>query len=253
MPKKSARPSIADEQAAPGGAAAVDRALSLLAAFRPGDKSLSVTALAERTRLYNSTVLRLLASLAHGGLLRRTADGQWALGPEVARLASIHAASFSLEDVVLPEMRALVDRTQESVAFHVAQGEHRLVLFRVDSPQLLRDHARAGDLLPLDRGAGGRVLMACTGAKGRLYDQVRRDGYVMVTGDRIPGLAGISAPVWRSGGDLAGALTLTAPEQRVQPAFVDELRASAARLTRALGGATADRQAADQAGENDEH
>jgi DNA-binding IclR family transcriptional regulator len=75
----------------------------------------------------------------------------------------------------------------------------------------------------------------------------------MVTGDRIPGLAGISAPVWRSGGDLAGALTLTAPEQRVQPAFVDELRASAARLTRALGGATADRQAADQAGENDEH
>ncbi|MEN9892639.1 MAG: hypothetical protein RLY78_2934, partial [Pseudomonadota bacterium] len=34
----------------------------------------------------------------------------------------------------------------------------------------------------------------------------------------------------------AGALTLTAPEIRVQPSFVDELRASAARLTQALGG-----------------
>lgn len=239
MPKKSSLASVADEHAAPGGAAAVDRALSLLAAFRPGDKSLTVTELAQRTRLYNSTVLRLLASLAHGRLLQRTADGQWALGPEVARLAAIYSASFSLEDVVLPEMHALVERTQESVAFHIRQGEQRLVLFRVDSPQLLRDHVRAGDLLPLDRGAGGRVLTAYSGAKGRIYDAVRRDGYVMVTGDRIPGLAGISAPVWRSGQELAGALTLTVPEQRLQPSFIDELRASARRLTDVLGGAAA--------------
>lgn len=237
MPKKASLASVADEQAAPGGAAAVDRAISLLAAFKAGDKALTVTELAERTRLYKSTVLRLLASLAHGRLLQRTAEGHWSLGPEVSRLAAIHAASFSLEDVVLPEMRALVQRTQESVAFHVRQGEQRLVLFRVDSPQLLRDHVRAGDVLPLDRGAGGRVLMAYGGAKGRLYDQVRHDGYVMVTGDRIPGLVGISAPVWDASHALVGALTLTTPEQRVQPSFVDELRTSAAKLTAALGGA----------------
>lgn len=236
MPKKSSHTSVADEQAAPGGAAAVDRAISLLAAFKPGDKSLTVTDLAQRTRLYNSTVLRLLASLAHGRLVQRTADGQWALGPEVARLAAIYSASFSLEDVVLPEMRALVERTQESVAFHVRQGEQRLVLFRVDSPQLLRDHVRAGDLLPLDRGAGGRVLMAFAGAKGKLYEQVRRDGYVTITGDRVPGLAGISAPVWRNRSELVGALTLTVPEQRFDPSFIEELRASATRLTRALQG-----------------
>ena len=198
-----------------------------------------MTELAQRTRLYNSTVLRLLASLAHGGLMQRTAEGQWTLGPEVARLASLYSASFSLEDVVLPEMHALVARTQESVAFHIRQGEQRLVLFRVDSPQLLRDHVRAGDLLPLDRGAGGRVLMAYGGAKGRLYDQVRRDGYVMITGDRIPGLAGISAPVWRSGPELVGALTLTVPEQRLQPSLIEELKASAKRLTEALRGTQA--------------
>jgi DNA-binding IclR family transcriptional regulator len=236
MPRKSSTTSVADEQAAPGGAAAVDRAISLLAAFRPGDKALTVTELAERTRLYKSTVLRLLASLAHGRLLQRTAQGHWMLGSEVSRLAAIYAASFSLEDVVVPEMRRLVERTQESVAFHVRQGDQRLVLFRVDSPQLLRDHVRAGDLLPLDRGAGGRVLMAYAGAKGRLYDQVRRDGYVMVTGDRIAGLCGISAPVWNSARELVGALTLTAPEPRVQPSFIDELRRSAAALTDALGG-----------------
>ena len=237
MPRKSSIPSLADEQAAPGGAAAVDRALSVLSAFRPGDKALSVTELAERTRLYKSTVLRLLASLAHGKLLLRTTEGSWSLGPEVARLAAIYSASFSLADVVMPEMRALVQRTNESVAFHVRQGDQRLVLFRVDSPQLLRDHVRTGDVLPLDRGAGGRVLTAYAGAKGKLCDQVRRDGYVMLSGDRVPGLVGISAPVWNAAREVVRTLTLTAPEQRVQPSFIDELRRSAATLTEALGGA----------------
>ena len=156
MPKKSATTSLADEQAAPGGAAAVDKAVTVLAAFRAGDRALSVTELAERTRLYKSTVLRLLASLAHGRLVQRTADGQWSLGPEVARLASIYSASFSLEDLVMPEMRALMERTQESVAFHVRQGDQRRVLYRVDSPQLLRDHVRAGEAAQGARGAGRR-------------------------------------------------------------------------------------------------
>jgi len=235
MPRKSATPSLADEQAAPGGAAAVDRAISLLAAFQPGDKALTVTELAERTRLYKSTVLRLLASLEHGRLMRRTEDGRWTLGAEVARLGGLYAASFSLEEVVLPTMRALVERTRESVAFHVRQGEQRLCLFRVDSPHSLRDHIQAGDLLPLDRGAGGRVLMAFSGARGKLYDQIRREGHAQLAGDRVPGLVGVSAPVWKAPGELAGALTLTVPESRMQPRFASQLRAAAAALSERLG------------------
>jgi len=236
MPKKSSQASVADEQAAPGGAAAVDRAISLLAAFRADDPALTVSELAERTRLYKSTALRLLASLAHAGLVQRAVNGHWSLGPEVARLAGIYAASFSLENVVLPVMRELVAQTGESVAFHVRRGDQRLVLFRIDSPQLLRDHARAGDMLPLNRGAGGRVLMAFAGARGSVYAQVRRDGYLSITGDRVAGLVGISAPVWNAAHELIGALTLTVPEPRLRPAFVEALRAAGARLTALLGG-----------------
>jgi DNA-binding IclR family transcriptional regulator len=238
MPRKAAHLSVADEQAAPGGAAAVDRAISLLAAFRSGDKTLSVTELADRTRLYKSTVLRLLASLEHGGLVQRTPEGQWTLGPELARLAALYAESFSLEDVLMPEMRGLVERTQESAAFHVRRGDQRLCLFRVDSPQLLRDHVRAGDMLPLEQGAGGRLLLAFGGARGRMYEQVRKDGYLVLAGDRVPGLMGISAPVWNATGELVGALTLSLPEQRMKARFTKELRQSAARITQRLGGAT---------------
>ena len=168
MPRKPAQPSLADTQAAPGGAAAVDRALSLLRAFRAGDESLSLIDLAERTQLYKSTVLRLLASLEHARLLLRRADGRYALGPELARLSAIYAATFSLETEVVPVLRELVAATRESAAFHVRQGEERLCLYRVDSPQLLRDHIRAGDLLPMNKGAGARVLMAFAGAKGKV-------------------------------------------------------------------------------------
>jgi len=234
MPRKSSTPSLADEQAAPGGAAAVDRALSVLSAFRSGDKALSVTELAERTRLYKSTVLRLLASLAHGGLMRKTTEGLWSLGPEVSRLAAIYTASFSLEDVVLPVMRQLVAKTGESVALHIQQGEQRLCLLRVDSPQLLRDHVKAGDVLPLDRGAGGRVLMAFSGAKGKVYDRIRKEGFIHSTGDRVPGLVGVSAPVWKGEGQLVGALTLTVPENRFKDEFVHDLRASASLLSQQL-------------------
>lgn len=236
MPRKAAQPSVADQQAAPGGAAAVDRALSLLAAFRPGAAVLSLAELAERTQLYKSTVLRLLASLEHAGLVQRSADGRYALGPEVARLHGVYASAFSLEAVVMPVLRDLVARTRESAAFHVRQGEHRLCLYRVDSPQPVRDHTRPGDLLPLDRGAGGRVLMAFAGARGARYAQIRRDQVAVLQGDRLPELAGVSAPVFGAGGELLGAVTLTMPAPRLDAGFAGPVKLAARRITAALGG-----------------
>ena len=237
MPRKPLQASIADQRAAPGGAASVDRALSLLASFRAGDAALSLVELAARTGLYKSTALRLLASLEQARLVQRAPQGGYRLGAEVARLGAIYDASFSLHAQLMPLLQGLVARTGESATFHVRQGAQRLCLLRVDSPQVLRDHVRVGDLLPLERGAGGRVLMAFGGASGRLYDDIRRTGIAVLTGDRVEGLTGISAPVWGRGAELVGALTLTLPEVRMQPGFVDALRDTAAEATRQLGGA----------------
>ncbi|UXH76521.1 IclR family transcriptional regulator [Roseateles amylovorans] len=227
--------SASETSIAPGGVAAVDRALSLLSAFRSGDRALSLAELSARTGLYKSTALRLLASLAHARWVSRQPDGSYALGHEVARLHGIFAASFSLEAAVLPVLQSLVDLTLESAAFHVRRGDERVCLYRVDSPQLLRDHIRAGDVLPLDRGAGGRVLMAFSGARGKLYQQIRRDRVVVLDGDRVPGLMGISAPVFDANG-LLGALTLTVPSSRQKPSFEATVRQAAEALSAQLGG-----------------
>lgn len=238
MPRKSVTESVAEENAAPGGVAAVDRALSVLAAFRDGDVALSLAELADRTRLYKSTVLRLLASLEHGGWMVRQDDGRYAVGPAVSRLHAVYAQSFSLDKLVMPALRALVQATGESAAYHVRQGKDRLCLYRVDSPHPVRDHARAGDLLPLGRGAGGRVLVAFDPELGDWvkkdrahYARVRANGYEALMGDRHSEIAGISAPVFRKDGELAAALTLTMPVHRYDERYVKNVLEAA----RALG------------------
>lgn len=243
MPRKARTPSVADVDAAPGGAAAADRALSLLAAFRSGDAALSLAELAQRTGLYKSTALRLLASLEHARLLQRLDDGRYALGNEVARLHAIHAASFSLDRVVLPELRRLVAATGESAAYHVRQGQGadaaRLCLYRVDSPHPVRDHIRAGDVLPMNRGTGGRVLSAFDPALGRsgstaerrLMAGIRARGFMAATGDRLKEVAGISAPVFHADGSIAAAVTLTMPTHRYDERYVKPVLEAARRLS----------------------
>jgi DNA-binding IclR family transcriptional regulator len=237
MPKKPMTPSLADERAAPGGAAAVDRALTLLILFGRVQSALSLSELADQSRLYKSTVLRLLASLQHAGLVVHQEDGRYVLGPTVARLHATYLASFSLEAVVMPELRALVQRTTESAAYHIRQGEQRICLYRVDSTQPVRDHIKVGDVMPLDRGAGGRVLLAFAGAKGRLYEEIRRECFAVLKGDRVPQLAGISAPVFDASGSLAGAVTLTMPKDRLQLGQANHVVSTARSITRRLGGA----------------
>jgi DNA-binding IclR family transcriptional regulator len=236
MPRKAAQQSVADANAAPGGAAAVDRALSILATFSTGQAVQSLAEIAERTMLYKSTVLRLLASLEHARLVQQTADGRYALGPEIARLYGSYSASTSLDTVVLPVMRELVNDTQESASFHVRQGDQRLCLYRVDSPQPIRDHIKVGDLLPLDRGVGGRVIMAFSGAEGAVYDEVRKNKVLSLTGDRLEGVAGISAPVFDAMDKLVGALTLTMPITRFREAYTQVVKRAAMSITKGLGG-----------------
>ena len=243
MPRKAQHPSIADQNAADGGVAAVDRALSLLATFSVAQNALTLAELAAFTQLYKSTVLRLLASMLHRGLVQQRSDGRYALGPEVARLHAAYASSFSLADVVLPVLQSLVAVTRESAAFHVRQGQARLCLYRVDSPHPVRDHIKAGDLLPIDRGAGARVLDAFAAKLDRLPGQrnaalaqaVAKRGYFAGIGDREQEVAGISAPVFAAGGQLAGALTLTTPTNRYQVSHVPAVLAAAAALGKALG------------------
>ena len=178
----------------------------------------------------------MLASLEHAYLIQRRDDGRYALGAGLERLQRVYSLSFSMEAVVMPVLRELVRQTQESAAFHVRQGEQRLCLHRVDSPRPVRDHLQAGALLPMDRGAGGRVLSAWPDTGDLLSQRIRRELVVTMVGDRLPELAGVASPVFGADGALAGALTLTMPAERLESGFDRIVLAQARHLTEMLGG-----------------
>jgi DNA-binding IclR family transcriptional regulator len=220
------------------GVSAVDRALSILNAFTLDEPSLSLHELANRTGLYKSTILRLIESLARNGCIIQLDDGRYQLGSMLFRWGSVYQASLRIEDHAKTIMRRIVAETGEGVAFFRRVGKARVCLFYEPSPQTVRLHIRVGDLLPLESGAGGRVL--------ELFDPARKDvpasPLIATFGDREPDIAALSVPVFGHGGSLEGSLTVSGPLSR----FTDEalapisksLIAGAIELTRRLGGDT---------------
>jgi len=219
-----------------GGAATADRVLSLLAAFHTDDLELTLAELAARTGLYKSTALRLLRSLEAARFVSATENGSFRLGGEILRLHAVASAAGGLGAAVMPVLRDLVAETKETAALHVRRGKHRVRLYVADSPQPLREHVVFGEELPLERGAGGLVLRAFSESGKGALQTIRRQGYALSVGGRIPELSGIAAPVFEASGELVGALTLTMPTQRWKASWYKLVIAKAAELTIALGG-----------------
>ena len=238
----------AQEVAASDGVAAVDRALTILGSFKPGDQALSLAELAHRTNLYKSTILRIAQSLLRQGYLQRLDSGLYQIGPAPLILGALYQRSVRLGDILLSLMRDIADQTGESVSLYVRNGDFRVCLHRVDSRHAVRDHVREGDVLPLERGSGGRVLLAFGGAKGEPYETIRREYCHASVGERDAETAGISVPVFGAGQALRGALTLAGPRSRIDGTFIANARAlllrAAIRGTSSLGGDTGPMEAA---------
>lgn len=219
-----------------GGVAAVDRAFCILAAIAESAEPQALAQIAAATGLYKSTILRLMTSLERSGYAQRLRDGRYALGPGAFRLGAAYERANPLRHHILPIMKELVAAGSESASFHIPNGpDTRLCLFRVDSNHATLDRIRAGDLLPLDRGAAGRILLAFAGAVGEAFESARAKGFAMSTGERQPGCAGMAAPVFGPDGSVAGALSLSGPTSR----FTDESVAEwQPRLIEAARGAT---------------
>lgn len=222
------------------GVAAVDRALSLLDAFRDGDAHLTLAALSDRSGLYKSTILRLAQTLERHGWLARRGDGAYHVGPAPLRLARLYQNAVKPEDVILPALRKLVEQTEESAGFHIRFGDKRLCLYRVDSPQVLRDHFRPDDALPLERGAGGHVILAFTDPKDRAHMTVRERLLAVSSGTLTRDMSGVAAPVFDANDAFLGAISLSGPMTRfgakVLPRFEVLVGGAARELTAALGG-----------------
>jgi DNA-binding IclR family transcriptional regulator len=187
---------------------AVERALTILGAFRAEQPRMTLAELAAATGLYKSTILRIAGSLERFGYLARKADG-YRLGPAPARLGAIYRAGFELGDIIRPELRRLVEATGETASFYVREGDRRVCLFRHNSPHAARHHLDEGAQLPMHAGASAHVLKAFGETADPRYAALRKRGYQVSLGERDPHVAAIAVPVFDVSGGFRGALALS--------------------------------------------
>jgi len=207
--RKSLSPGYAANMA---GVAAVDRALAIAEALVNAGGPLTLSELADATGLYKSTVLRLMVSLERSTLAIRRQDQRYVPGPLAFRLGRAYESVNHLDEFLLPLMKHLVERGMESPSFHVWQSdETRLCLLRVDSHHSTLDRVRTGDLLPLKRGAPGKVLRRWAPGSPGVDDAPAVETSF---GERDPMCAAVAAPVFGPGGQLLGALSLSGPLDR---------------------------------------
>lgn len=229
------------------GVAAVERALAILEAFDGARPALSLADVAAATGLYKSTILRLAASLERHAFVQRGADGRYRIGPGAFRVGALFSRALDLETRLLPVLRDLAARADESASFYVplagSSPPLRLCLLRVDAPHSVREHVRVGDRLSLGEGAAGRVLRAYLGGRGGRagpeLTRLRREGAFASWGERDPEIAGCAAPVLGADGGIVGALTISAPTARRDRRWLEASRplvaTAAARASRELG------------------
>jgi DNA-binding IclR family transcriptional regulator len=242
----SRAPESAGERSEPrlpeAGVAALERGLSILNVFSTGAGTMSLAELAVATGLYKSTILRLCASLLRLGFLQRLDDGRYRLGSAVFQLGRRYQQSFRLGDVVVPVLRELVARSGETASFYIRDGQRDTCLFRVESPNPIRDAGVAeGDSFPIDSSAGSRVLSTFLVAEGPGKKQVRSKLVVVARrSKRVVGAGAVICPVFGVDGALAGTLVLSGPDARFSDpaatAMKDLILKQAAQLTKTLGG-----------------
>ncbi|MGB3289391.1 MAG: helix-turn-helix domain-containing protein [Burkholderiaceae bacterium] len=221
-----------------GGVAAVDRALAIVGAIAQQAEPITLADLSRATGFYKSTLLRLIVSLERASLVVRRIDGRYALGSYAHELGRRYEATYRLTEVLLPILRELVDHGSESASFHVYHdGESRVCVLRVDSNHSTLDRIREGDLLPLNRGAAGRLITAFYGTGAT---PSRANVLALSMGERDPSCAAVACAVFAANNDFCGAISLSGPKERFSAAAIkrmNELVMDAARsATEALGG-----------------
>lgn len=238
----------------------VDRALRVLVTFTRERPTWSHSELARATGLHKTILHRILVTLeAHGFVERDPLSRAYQLGPTVRELGAVATAGLSLRSAALPEMRRLVELTGETSWLAVRDGFDVVCIDTIPSPAPFKVSYPVGYRVRLHTGAAGKGLLAFLPAEecARLLAEmplipytertltdpaaieaecarIRAAGYAVSEGEINPGVAGISAPIWGSQGQLVGNISIIGPALRFREGRLPQLCAWVAEAARAV-------------------
>jgi DNA-binding IclR family transcriptional regulator len=187
------------------GVGVVDKVVAVLRALDANGPS-SLVELQEVTGMPRATAHRLATALEDHGLVRRDANGKFALGMGLVSMGKAASSALPLMDIARPVLDALRATTGESVQLYIREGEGRRCVVSFESPHGLRWIVPEGSLLPLGAGSAGHVLAG---------ERVDKRGWIQSIGEREAGVASVSAPVLNAQGIVVAAISVSGPIERL--------------------------------------
>jgi IclR family acetate operon transcriptional repressor len=258
---QSRQPAVAGEpRPGNGGVQSVERALELLEALADPGEPRGVSELRRATGLPLATVHRLLATMAARGYVRQdTATHKYTLGSHLIRLGEAATRQFSrFSHPYLAELMEVSGETANLAVFeggqvaYVAQvpsRHHRVRMFTEVGRRVLPHTSGVGKVVLAFRPRGEvEALLARTGLPRRTprtiteldrflaeLDTVARQGYAIDSGEEEVGVRCLAVPVFRIG-DSVAAMSVSAPEGRLEPRDVERILPEMLRISAALSG-----------------
>lgn len=242
----------------------VERALRLLELLAKGD--LRLNAISKALNLNVSTCHHLLSTLLEHGYVAQSAhDRSYFLGNKVSELSRSRMRQFNIAEIAMNGLRALNERTGETVHLAVMQGDELITLAVLDSHHAVRvvtapggksdaAHATATGKailawLPeqeIERIIERRGLTPFTGKtivnRHDLLENlrhVRRNGFSVDNEEYQPGVVCIGAAIRDHAGAVIGAFSCSMPSMRANKkhlnAIENDVRATARILSDAVG------------------
>jgi IclR family pca regulon transcriptional regulator len=222
----------------------LERGLNVIRCFDADNAHLTLTEVAQRTRLSRATARRLLLTLEELGYV--SSNGRhFSLTPRVLDIGYAYVSSLNIQQIAQPYLEALSERVNESVSVTVLDGADIIYVARVPTKRIMTISLGLGSRLPAYCTSMGRVLLAelspaqvhaivpeqleprtehtirTRGELDEALGEVRRQGWALVDEELEIGLRSLAAPLRDATGRAIAAMNVSTHAGRTT---ADEIR-----------------------------
>jgi DNA-binding IclR family transcriptional regulator len=239
----------------------IERATRLLDALASEREPVTLKALAATTGLHPSTAHRILNDLVAARYVDRVDNGVYQLGMRLLELGSLVRGRLNVREAAIDAMQALHKLTGQTVNLSIQQGDEIVYVDRAWSERSGMQVVRAiGGRAPLHLTSTGKLFLSAadprqvrayvtrTGLAGTTRNSlttfealdrelalVRRHGYARDNEELEMGVRCIAAGIRDDTGRLVAGLSISAPTERMQDGWVQQLVETARTISGALG------------------
>jgi len=239
----------------------LERMFSLMDVLAAKEGSATLKEISEKTQLHPSTTHRILNDLVAGRYVDRPEPGQYRLGMRLLELGNLVKARLNVRDAALTPMRELHQLIQQPVNLSVRQADEIVYVERTYSERSGMQVVRAiGGRAPLHLTSVGKLYLAAdepsrvrayatkTGLSGHTKNsitqlpnlekeltKVRQLGYARDNEELELGVRCMAAGIYDDQARLIAGLSISAPADRLDDAWLPKLQATAKAISTSLG------------------